>query len=988
MPGATPPPGGTLGAVRGLAPDDSAAPPDRTAASDTPSRSDRGAEASASATTDILTHANAPLPDARERPRTEPAAAPTGGFELARGSALGRYVVLERIGAGTMGVVFRAYDPELDRRLAIKLVAVRGRLRKRGAEVRARLLREAQALARVDHPNVIQVHDVGTFAPPHDHDGGGPLVFVAMEYVDGGTLRTWLAAQPRAWPAILDVFIQAGRGLAAAHAADLIHRDFKPDNVMVGRDGRVRVLDFGLARAASGGNESAPESIEFAERAQHSVDFDDALTQDGTILGTPAYMAPELHVGAPAVAASDQFAFCVALWEALYGERPFAGESHAAIAFNIMQGRLRAVPSDRRVPRWLHRVLLVGLAGEAKDRFASMTALVDELARDRGRIRRRVAVAIAIGGVAAAAYAAPRANDPDRVCPEQDERLAAAWNPAVRDELAASFAATSLPFARESWQSTAALLDDFGTRWQHARTEACRATHVRGEQSEALLDLRMTCLDRRLGDFEALLAVYRTPTRDAVVGAVEAARGLPDLRDCSDTTTLVAHQRMPDDPALRERITTAQTELTRIRAALGAGDYRGAAPQLAALRDELLAIDWAPLSLELLHLHARVELETGATTAARDDWEQAFAEAIVAGDLEHAAFVASKLVYVASRMSTIERGRSWARIGHTLLGGFEDDGSTEVALWSAEGALATTAGDWTAGLAAHRRVQAFWEQQDPASPELAVALGNVGTILRMIGDANGAMALHRRELAIDEAALGAQHPDCAIAMRHIGLCASDLGDQAAARAALERALTILRASQGDSTEVATALDELGRVARRQGRLAEAEAHHREALALWRRELGDRHPDVVVSWMNVGYTQLAAGDHAGALATFDEALAHDDSGPDHPHAIYGANATAKALLQLERAEEARTRLEAALRSKAVAEVDPTLVAETKFLLAQALVAGSNDSQTRARAVTLAIEAQTSYATDATRYADDLREIDGWLAHRGASPSQHP
>ena len=230
---------------------------------------------------------------------------------LERGDAVGRYLVLDRLGAGGMGVVYTAYDPELDRRIALKLLAPA--LESTGATAgRARLVREAQAMARVTHPNVVTVHDVG------EHDG---QVFVAMELVDGDTLTAWRSASVRTWSDELAVMRAAGRGLAAAHAKGLVHRDFKPDNVMVARDGRVLVMDFGLARAQgeAGGSTSPFEALVHEDNSALSVE----LTRQGAIMGTPAYMAPEQHLGGETDARSDQFSFCVALYEGLWRARPF-----------------------------------------------------------------------------------------------------------------------------------------------------------------------------------------------------------------------------------------------------------------------------------------------------------------------------------------------------------------------------------------------------------------------------------------------------------------------------------------------------------------------------------------------------------------------------------------------------------------------------------------------------------------------------------------
>jgi WD40 repeat protein/predicted Ser/Thr protein kinase len=295
-------------------------------------------------------------------------------------------VVLRRIGAGGMGVVYAAYDNELERRLAIKLVH---RARARG-DHQARVRREAQAMARLSHPNVVQVYEVG------EHE---QQVFVAMEFVTGPTLAEWSKAQPPAperWRAVLDKYIEVGRGLAAAHAARLVHRDFKPANAIVGDDGRVRVLDFGIARAFEStgpvrGAEPAEES-ELDDGEQEPSDIDPLstpLTRTGALVGTPAYMSPEQFERGSVDARSDQFSFCVALYEAIYGERPFAGTTTPSLMFALISGDIRPAPARTEVPTWVRDVLVRGLASKPDARWPSMTELLDALARDPERARRR-----------------------------------------------------------------------------------------------------------------------------------------------------------------------------------------------------------------------------------------------------------------------------------------------------------------------------------------------------------------------------------------------------------------------------------------------------------------------------------------------------------------------------------------------------------------------------------------------------------------------
>ena len=255
---------------------------------------------------------------------------------LEQGSRLDRFVVVEKLGEGGMGVVIAAYDPDLDRKVAIKLLRAGAWDTGVSSEGRQRLLREAQAMAKLSHPNVVVVHGVGTM---------GSQVYIAMEYVDGCTLGEWLKQDKRSWPLVVDMFCRAGRGLVAAHAAGLIHRDFKPDNVLVGKDGRVRVTDFGIVGTAGTMSEGTgrPGAGELASR---STPLSTPLTSAGVLLGTPIYMAPEQLERAPVDASADQFSFCVALYEALYGERPFAGKSYDELSLNVSSGNFKPPRAD------------------------------------------------------------------------------------------------------------------------------------------------------------------------------------------------------------------------------------------------------------------------------------------------------------------------------------------------------------------------------------------------------------------------------------------------------------------------------------------------------------------------------------------------------------------------------------------------------------------------------------------------------------------
>ncbi len=329
-----------------------------------------GAPAALSATTPAVTP---PLPGDRTAPvedASESGAIMHGGLS----SRIGRYVLLRTLGKGGMGVVYAAYDEDLDRKVAVKLLHSSHQA---DTELRLRIVREAQALARVSSPNVVHVYEVGEIENE---------MFIAMEFVNGTTLTKWQAAQKRTRQEIMHMYLAAGRGLLAAHQAGLTHRDFKPDNVLVGSDGTPKVADFGLARRHGDETEAGTPGAAEASSGQLAVTphlF--ALTQEGTVVGTPLYMSPEQHLGEVADRRSDQFSFCVALYEALYGELPFAGKSLPTLRHNVVRGKLQPRPAGSRVPLPVHQALLRGLEVLPEKRFPSMQELLAALAFDEAR---------------------------------------------------------------------------------------------------------------------------------------------------------------------------------------------------------------------------------------------------------------------------------------------------------------------------------------------------------------------------------------------------------------------------------------------------------------------------------------------------------------------------------------------------------------------------------------------------------------------------
>jgi Protein kinase domain len=311
--------------------------------------------------------------------------------DIVLGSKIGRFVVAGTLGSGGMGVVYAAHDRELDRHVALKVM----RAAAATDEERMRMLREGQAMARVTHPNVITVHEVG-------EDRG--FTFLAEELLDAGTLGSWLE-QPHSHAEIVAKFELAGRGLAAAHAAGLVHRDFKPDNVLLGKDGRVRVADFGLARAVGAQDNDkdlATPRLRKPDPGAVATPMS-RLTETGAVMGTPMYMAPEQHLGQRADERSDQFAFCVALYYALYGDWPFPGKTSIAVADAVIEGRMQRPPRGSNVSPRLRAILLRGLATKPADRYPSMTALLADLTKPPSHRGRNAAIAIGVAALVASA---------------------------------------------------------------------------------------------------------------------------------------------------------------------------------------------------------------------------------------------------------------------------------------------------------------------------------------------------------------------------------------------------------------------------------------------------------------------------------------------------------------------------------------------------------------------------------------------------------
>ncbi len=825
-----------------------------------------------------------------------------------RGASIGRFLVLGALGAGGMGMVLSAYDPTLDRKVALKLLRAT-----QGTAASEAIVREAQTMARLTHPNVVAVHEVGF------GESGG---YVVMEQVDGTTLRAWMAERERPWREIVDMFLAAGAGLSAAHGAGIVHQDFKPENVLVGSDGRPRVSDFGLAGSTA--------------RAA----------------GTKGYMAPEQQRDGAIDARADQYAFCVTLWEALEGERPTGDLSP---------------PARRRAPAWLYRVLARGLSRDPEGRWASMDELLAKLRR-RSRLGASSAVvACAVVVVGVAAFVAGRDRATPEVCAGAETRLAGVWDPGRRQAVEAAFAAVGVPYAGASFREVSARLDDYTRRWVAMHDETCRATRVEGRQSDTLMDLRMACLERRRGVLGELTGLWaRGMDRDTLGKAIDAAGALPQLGECADTRALTERLPMPTEPAIVDAIAAARARLDVVHALALAGrraDARKAAAEARALADK---IDWPQLRAEAAHAEGDILGRLGENGeeallaavrfagAARDDRLAARALIELVGNIaadqqqaERASLVADIAEAMVSRAGNDPtlRGLLLRHRGEALLvaGKHDQAQAAASAAYDQMSAAYGPRGDQTlitlnllARIAQGRGdfagARKMFEEHLAAltpvlgadDPRLAISLSNLASAVEQTGDRERAAELYRRALVIKERSLGPEAASTAYTLNNLGMVELARGDVTGATALLERALSIRERIHGPSHAlVAMTLVNLASARGRDGRPTEALALLDRALKIASEVYGEAHPNLVYPLSNIGHVLEDGGKAAEALGYYRRAaeIGEKGLGGDHPLTLKSLGEVAGALGKLRRCGEARP-----LHERAVAGLERTLGAD--------------------------------------------------------------
>jgi len=873
----------------------------------------------------------------------EPSAPPAEA--VPRGTAIGRYLVVHRLGQGGMGVVYAAYDAELDRKVALKLLRPRAVA---GSQGHNRLLREAQAMAKVSHPNVIAIHDVGSF---------GNQVFMAMDLVEGGTLSKWAKEKGRTWREIVRAMLDAGNGLAAAHAAGLVHRDFKPQNVLVRNDGQVFVTDFGLARMADAADDMATAPLPETERDldRRRSHLSSNLTGEGVVLGTPKYMAPEQHLAGAVDARADQFAFCTALYALLWRTHPFdpvmlarradklrvsGGAGTTPLKPNSKSEQqpviIQEPPSQPRVPARLRKAIMRGLAMDPAQRFDSMEPLLAEIQAVLHPPSLQVALAaaglavvvVAAGGVWVGRDLMGKAKS--QLCSGGAAEIAQVWSPTVSAGVQAAFTAVAPERGPEVAKVVLPALDAYAGHWTQSHREACEATRIRGEQTEAILALRMVCLERRRKELNALVRLLEHPDGALVDRAPDAVGGLSAVSQCGDAEALAAVGR-PEDPARREKLDKLDEALAKVDALRISGRY----PQA---KDEAAAAVKTGQDLGFKPLHAQALIELGLLEDATGDQKSAARDLQDAWKLAEAGHDDVSKVRAASRMGFVigyrqlqpEPGIGWIQLAMATLDRLGTDHYPELEsdVLTILGTVHLRSGSWRDAIAVFQKSLGPSDRCSDAELRRARTLANIGVARGRLGEHEEAVKAEVGAIASFEKLRGKDHPILIEPLENVSNDLMELGRYPEALAAADRALSLVEAKMGkDHASTADVLDYRASIYIAMGKPREAINDGLRALDIHRNNKATSAEGFSLD--NIGRAQLALGKYPDAIASIERALAAKPP-------------------------------------------DDSVMAGLKFALARAL-AGARKDPARARA--LAAEARAGYqGKDQKKVA----EVEAWLA----------
>jgi len=892
--------------------------------------------------------------------------------------SIGRFQVIERVGQGGMGVVYAALDPQLDRKVAIKVVRDLGGDQPEIDRARRSLEREARAAAGLRHPNVVTVYESGSY---------GDGFYVAMEFVEGHTLRRWLKLRRRHWTELVSMFIGAGRGLHAAHVAGLAHCDFKPDNVLIGPDGRPQVSDFGLVRWLESRSELELENA-LAQTLEGSPG-----TLQSVIAGTPRYMAPEQRRGLPIGPRSDQFSFCVALYEALFGEPPYVREESQPLDDPGVLGRAHGKTD---VPGSIVRPILVGLSLLPEARHESMTTLVERLEHAMAWRRRRkwwaagILLATTTGAVG---YAL--AEDPVDPCEGAALAMDEVWSDdardAIREQLLAS--GTEARAARVT-----GLLDEYAEAGSAMRRASCEATFHAGQQSAELFELRAACLDRRRNALQGLVSRLRAGDEAIVRQVVSIAEAMPPVAECE--AELIRINKLVDAGATHNEktkslessiaATDADQRVDEAELLAAQGDHVGA---IERLRDiEARAHEAGLLYVEASAIDFRVshELDMGMRSGAIAELQRALALAVETRDSTSATYAVSLMLY-ARRIGAPEPidtelllalGRGWA------------SNSVEPSVRSAmldleESELLASAGriDDALRLLAARvddlRATGY------ADHSMTLRLESQhGKLLLDSDRPKEAIAVLTATLEQQRELLGQDHLMVGDTVANLGQAHRLAGDFEAALACLIDAQRIFTETLGPETlRSALVISGLAAVHQQRGSFAAAREAFETSIAINERLYGRGHVSLAPSLNQLAELEYEMKVYEAGLSHAKEALAIIDGtlGSDHPYSAFFKVTLGKLELALGSPQEAAVTLTAAHTALfANDELSPPWRAEAAFLLGRAVL--QLDPTRRSEADALSRQALAEYArAQSDTVGRYLREIEQWRSANGFEPT---
>ncbi|MBA3462393.1 MAG: serine/threonine protein kinase [Deltaproteobacteria bacterium] len=911
------------------------------------------------------------------------------------GTLLGRYVVLSELGRGGMSVVYIAYDPKLDRRVALKVV--------RGDKLteahRARLHREAQALARLSHPSVVTVFDVGDLEDD---------TFVAMELVEGKSLREW-SKQERTWREVVNVMVAAGRGLAAAHAAGIVHRDIKPDNIVVSDGGAVKLVDFGLARdlgdrsvesvdGVSGDSDPGDSGSDLAASSISSSTLRplEQITQHGHVVGTPAYMPPEQRGrGMDADERSDQFSFCVTLYEALYKQKPFKASKKLVMDRDeqltvadkpgiALRSLAAPPPAKTEVPAWLQKVVTRGLAVDKGHRYPSVDALLAELDRDPQRARRRVAYgAMAMGAVAATAVVMTWRLMPSAMqevtpsCGTGEDRIAAIWNQGKRAVIEAVAVKAGVAWAPRAVAAFGERVDDYAAQWKTMYRESCEATRVRGVQSPEALDLRSACLDERLGDLGALVDVMGEAKIDALRKAGEIVAALPPVSDCADVQALRQVVKKPAGSA--ERLASVDGELSRVTAFYAIGDVTRTLSLVDRVISEARSIGYAPALAKALYWRGRAKADRDGGVEAQAAFEETLAAALTSGDDRLAADATARLAQESLWAGELPEFHRWSRVAHALA---TRSRAVEVGMFVDQLECMSNhfTGKVRTRLACLRELAGRRDAAGKQSEWLVTTLGLAAT---EAGELVEALRWLERGVELARAENGGDHPRTLEMRAYLCHGLNQLGDYARSATECGDALERLKKVAPDDRKLIARLQlylaqaEVGlkRVDRAKPLLEAAAAAEDEEIKL------DAQTDLATLTQTKGDTSAAVTQRREALAETIKVYAQYN--PKHPNIIATRHDLGSALLERGDAAAAADELARADAEADPAEISPLALCQLRFVRAQAMVRAKGNLAHARKLAADALAIHRGAAPDTERFRAQRKEMETWLAALPAS-----